>query len=235
MSLTKFIKNLQKRYEAIPAPGAIIYNATAAKILQKPERKIANDIVEKIGSGTLLDLGSGTGYLSIEIAKKAPSLQVYGVDLSKQMVKIARRHAAGIENVQFVMGNVAELPFEDDSIDFIVSTASFHHWKKPTNVFEGCYRVLKMGKEAWIYDACPDALKDGADAIKKEYGSLGYQFGIRIAELHGYTKGEYENEITDILDHTRFKNNYQMRLTDIWMKITLKSINRVDEQHSQNS
>jgi len=97
MSLTKFTRDVQKIYEAIPTPGAIIYNATAAKILRKPERKIVNDIVKKMGSGTILDLGSGTGYLSIEIAKRAPGLQVYGIDLSRQMVKIAGRHAKGVE------------------------------------------------------------------------------------------------------------------------------------------
>ncbi|MBU4314364.1 MAG: hypothetical protein KJ821_06210, partial [Actinobacteria bacterium] len=39
MSLTKFIRDVQKIHEAIPTPGAIFYNATAAKILRKPERK----------------------------------------------------------------------------------------------------------------------------------------------------------------------------------------------------
>jgi len=58
MSVTKFIRDAQKRYEAIPTPGAIIYNATVAKVLRKPETKIANDIIEKMGSGTILDLGS---------------------------------------------------------------------------------------------------------------------------------------------------------------------------------
>jgi len=55
MSLTKFIRDVQKIHEAIPTPGAIFYNATAAKILRKPERKIARDIVEKIGSGSIVD------------------------------------------------------------------------------------------------------------------------------------------------------------------------------------
>ncbi len=78
MSLTRFIKDALRRPEAIPTPGAIFYNATVAKVLRKPETKIANDIVAKMGNGTILDLGSGTGYLSIEIASKAPNLQVYG-------------------------------------------------------------------------------------------------------------------------------------------------------------
>ncbi len=71
MSLTKFIRDVQKIHEAIPGPAAIFYNATAAKILRKPERKIAEEIVEKMESGSIVDLGSGTGYLSIEIAKRA--------------------------------------------------------------------------------------------------------------------------------------------------------------------
>ena len=134
MCLTKFIRDIQRRYEAIPPPDAMFYNATVAKILRKRETKIANDIVEKVGSGTILDLGSGTGYLSIEIVKKAPSLQVYGIDLSRQMIKISRRHARGVENAQFELGNAADLPFADNSIDFIVSTGSLHHWKTPVRL-----------------------------------------------------------------------------------------------------
>ena len=222
MALTKFIKDIQKRYEAIPAPGAIFYNATAAKILRKPETKIANDIVEMMRSGTILDLGSGTGYLSIEIAKKALGLHVYGIDLSRQMIKIARRHARGVENAQFEFGNAVDLPFEDNSIDFIVSTGSLHHWRAPAKVFDECYRVLKIGKEAWIYDGCPDALEDQADRIRKEYGFLVRRIASKVAELHGFAREEYESEIKDILDQTEFKDSYQMELADVWMKITLK-------------
>jgi ubiquinone/menaquinone biosynthesis C-methylase UbiE len=222
MSLTKFIRDSQSRFEAIPAPGAVFYNVTAAKILRKPERKIVNDIVEKMQFGTILDLGSGPGYLSIEIAKRAVELKVYGLDLSRQMVKIARGHAKGVENVRFEFGNAVALPFKDNSVDFIVSTGSLHHWKKPTKVFDECNRVLKNGKEGWIYDPCPDALKNEGDKAKKRYGFSGYRVLIKITELHGFTKEEYESKIKAILDQTTFKDNYQMELTDIWMKITLK-------------
>src|SRR5512136_193010 len=105
MSLTRFIKDLLRKPESIPTPGAIFYNATVAKVLRKPETKIANDIVAKMRRGTVLDLGSGTGYLTVRIAGRAPSLRVYGIDLSRQMVRIARRHAEGIDNARFVFGN----------------------------------------------------------------------------------------------------------------------------------
>jgi len=224
MSLTRFIKDALRKPEAIPTPGAIFYNATVAKVLRKPETKIASYIAEKMGNGTILDLGSGTGYLSIGIAKRAPNLQVYGIDLGRQMVKIAIRHAKGVDNARFVFGNAAKLPFKDNSIDLVVSTGASHHWKTPRMVFDECYRVLKTGKEAWIYDGCPEVFSTRADRTKmsKRYGFLVGRLGHRISTLHGFTREEYQTVIKDMLGQTAFKGNYQMALTDIWMKITLK-------------
>ena len=221
MKLSKFIRDAQQIFEAIPGPAALVYDAVVTKILGKPERKIAKGIVENIKSGTILDIGSGTGYLSINIAKMVPNLQVFGIDLSRQMIKIARHHAKGVNNIEFKFANAAALPFEDDSIDFIISTGSLHHWKNPTNVFNECHRVLKQSKEAWIFDGCPDAVKEEATKIKKENGFLGYRISVKIAELHGFFKEEYDSKIRSILDQTKFKNSYKMELTDIWMKITL--------------
>jgi len=224
MSLTRFIKDLLRKPEKIPTPGAIFYNATVAKVLRKPETKIANDIVAKMGKGTILDLGSGTGYLSIEIAKRSTGLKVCGIDLSRQMVKIARRHAKGVDNARFVFGNAARLPFKDNSIDLVVSTGASHHWKMPRLVFEECYRILKPGQEAWIYDGCPEVFANPADRRKlnKEYGFLIGRLGYRVSVLHGFSREEYQTIIADLLGQTAFKGDYQMALTDIWMKITLK-------------
>jgi ubiquinone/menaquinone biosynthesis C-methylase UbiE len=224
MSLTRFIKDALRKPEAIPTPGAIFYNATVRKVLRKPETKIASCIAEKIGNGTVLDLGSGTGYLSIEIAKRAPGLQVYGVDLGKEMVKIARRHARGVDNARFVLGNAAKLPFKDNSVDLVVSTGASHHWKTPRLVFDECYRVLKPGREAWIYDGCPDVFSTAADRRKmsKKYGFFVGRLGRGVSTLHGFSWIEYQTVIKDILEQTAFKGSYQMALTDIWMKITLK-------------
>jgi len=223
MPLTRFIKDALRSPEAIPTPGAIFYNATVTKVLRKPEAKIAKDIAEKMRKGTILDLGSGTGYLSIEIAKRVPNMQVYGIDLSRQMIKIAKRHAKGVDNARFVFGNAARLPFKDNSIDLVVSTGASHHWKVPRIVFDECYRVLKIGREAWIYDGCPEVFENRADRKKfnEKYGFLISRLGHRVSMLHGFTRVEYETVIKDMLDQTTFKGSYQMVLTDIWMKITL--------------
>ncbi len=224
MALTRFIKDLLRKPESIPTLGAIFYNATVAKVLRKPEAKIADDIVGKVNGGTIVDLGSGPGFLSTEIARKSPDLQVCGIDLSRQMVKIARHRARGAANAQFVFGNVAALPFRDNSIDLVVSTGVFHHLKSAALVFGECYRVLKVGGEGWIYDGCPEVFKTPVDRKKlnQEYGFLVSHFGRTVSAIHGSTREEYQTNIGGMLEQTGFKGSYNMALTDIWMKITLK-------------
>jgi SAM-dependent methyltransferase len=226
MSLTKLIKELLRKPESIPAPGAIIYGATVTRVLRKPEVKIASDIVEKVKNGTILDLGSGPGFLSTEIARKSPGLQVCGIDLSRQMPRIARRRARGVGNVQFVFGNAARLPFKGNSIDLAVSTGVFHHVKSPRLVFEECYRVLKAGGEAWIYDGYPEVFRSPADRKKlgQQYGFLVGRLGSTVSAIHGFTGEEYETDIRGALEQTAFKGHYEMASSDIWMKITLRKL-----------
>lgn len=224
MALTKFIKDLLRKPEAIPTPGAIIYGTTVTRVLRKPEMKIASDIVQKVKDGTVLDIGSGPGFLSTEIARKSPELRVCGIDLSRRMPRIAGRRARGIGNVQFVFGNAARLPFKDDSIDLAVSTGVFHHLKSPRLVFEECYRVLRDGGEAWIYDGYPEVFRTPADRKKlgREYGFFVRHLGSTVSAIHGFTREEYETDIRSMLEQTGFKDSYDMAPTDIWMKITLR-------------
>ena len=60
-------------------------------------------------------------------------------------------------------------------------------------VFDECYRVLKPGREAWIYDGCPEVFKTRTDRRKmsKQYGFLVGRLGHRVSTLHGFTKEEY--------------------------------------------
>ena len=222
MSLTEFIRDLQKIPEEIPAPAAIIYNALPARLLKKPQKKLAQTITEQIKSGTIVDVGSGTGYLAIEIAKAAPSAKVWGIDLSKKMVEIARRHAGELSNVRFEHGNAMNLPFTENSIDFIVSTGSLHHWKHPVKIFDECFRVLKEGKEGWIFDGYSDFPKNQADNLISEHGFLHYKILSIALKFHGFSREEYRTKVKSILDQTKFKDSYKMELTDMLMKITVK-------------
>jgi ubiquinone/menaquinone biosynthesis C-methylase UbiE len=224
MFLTKFIREMQVKLEAIPSFGAIIYNAIIKRILGKSEIRIAQDIVQKINRGILIDVGSGVGFLSIEIARRAPNLNIYGIDLSKKMVEVASGNASNFNNVKFKLANAIDLPFESNSIDHIVSTGSFHHWKHPYKVFNECYRVLKDNREAWIYDGCSNPPHNEIIKLKRNYGLFRYLILTRVQNFHGFSWEEFNTKIKRLLERTKFKKNLQMVLTDGWMKLILKKV-----------
>ena len=96
-------------------------------MLNKQELEFVKEILQKIEEGVIVDIGSGSGFLSIEIAKNASNFKVYGINLSKKMVKIASAHTKDLKNIRFKHGNAEDLSFKDEFVDLIVSTGSFHH------------------------------------------------------------------------------------------------------------
>ena len=221
MSLTRLIRDAQSRFEVIPGPAARFYDLTVRKVMSRPERRIAEEVARKLDGGTVLDVGSGTGFLAIEIAERAPGARVVGIDLSREMVRIAGAHARGLDNVRFRLADAAELPFDESSMDFIVSTGSMHHWRRPVKVFNECFRVLKPGGTGWIYDPCPEALAEDPETARKRYGFLRRRLYSRIARLHGFTLEEFNTRIRTLLDESDCRDHYRMDLTDIWMRVTL--------------
>ena len=105
--------------------------------------------------GEAVDLGCGAGQLVIEMARKAPSLHITGIDLSEKMLADARQSAqrVGMEDrVDFRLGNVEEIPFPDQSLDLVISTASLHHWTDPLKVLNEIDRVLKPDGAFYVFD-----------------------------------------------------------------------------------
>ena len=105
--------------------------------------------------GLAVDLGCGPGLLAVQMARLAPALQVVGVDLSEEMLSRGTAHArrAGLSaRVSFRPGDVARIPFDDESVDLIVSTLSLHHWGEPVAVLDEMARVLRPGGSFLIFD-----------------------------------------------------------------------------------
>jgi len=105
--------------------------------------------------GEAVDLGCGAGQLVMEMARKAPGLHMTGIDLSQKMLADARQAAQrlGLEDrVDFRLGNVEQIPFPDQSLDLVISTASLHHWTDPMKVLNEVDRVLKPGGAYYVLD-----------------------------------------------------------------------------------
>jgi len=152
--------------ERIPWFAAHLYDAIAQTAIDSYYKEVAEQVIAHVSRGTLLDIGTGPGYLPISIAKRAQQITIVGIDSSEALVKIARTNAerAGFsDRIQFIVGDGNRLEFEDDSWDMVISTGSLHAWKHPVRVIDECHRVLKPGGEVWLLDPAqvitPEALK----------------------------------------------------------------------------
>ncbi len=161
--------------ESIPYPFSRLYAALAGtSLFQDFYRIVAKQVLEKIQAGRVLDIGTGPGRLPVLIANESPLLQVTGLDLSADMVKIATQEARrrGLKNVTFRQGSASELPFPDTEFDLVISTLSFHHWKQPEKALDEIYRVLREGGEAWIYDIPRKMDRTAWHYLTRSYGLL---------------------------------------------------------------
>ncbi|MBV9256910.1 MAG: class I SAM-dependent methyltransferase [Ktedonobacteraceae bacterium] len=133
-----------------------IYDVVIVRLTRRLYHRIIEDLT-RIGlvEGKVLDVGTGPGTLPRDIARNFPHLQVYGIDLSQDMIQLARQYAKHErleERVHFDTGNVAHLPYPDHSFDLVVSTLSMHHWYELEQPLQDIYRVLRPGGRLWIYD-----------------------------------------------------------------------------------
>lgn len=133
---------------------AVAYDRVAGRLMRRPFRRIAADLVRQLPPGAeLLDVGTGPGRLLVEVARRRPDVRVTGVDLAPDMVEIARGHLAEFgERATALVADVRELPFPDGAFDVIVSTLSLHHWADPAAGAVELARVRRPGGQIRIYD-----------------------------------------------------------------------------------
>jgi ubiquinone/menaquinone biosynthesis C-methylase UbiE len=151
--------------ERIPLPeepitdiDAVIQYDKGAKYYMMPEYKyfVWKILRRGIRGGRVLDIGTGSGLLAIELAKvKNSRFDIVALDISESMIRKARENArrAGVENkIRFLVSTAEAIPFADSSFDLVISYASLHHWLKPVTVFDEVARVTKEAGHSIIRD-----------------------------------------------------------------------------------
>lgn len=121
---------------------------------------------------TVLDLGSGGGIDVLLSARRVgPSGYVYGLDMTEEMLNLARANAAeaGAENVEFLFGYMEDIPLSDQSIDAVISNCVINLSADKQAVLQEIARVLRPGGRTGIYDIVAD--NGMTEAERLEHGS----------------------------------------------------------------
>ncbi|MBI5420525.1 MAG: arsenite methyltransferase [Deltaproteobacteria bacterium] len=160
---------------------------------------------------TVLDLGSGAGFDCFLAARQVgPRGKVVGVDMTPEMIEKARENArkGDIENVEFRLGEIENLPVADGSVDVILSNCVINLSPAKEKVFAEAFRALRPGGRAMISDIMlskelPEPIRSSIAAytgcvagavLKKEY--------LRLLETAGFREIRILEETTFSVDES---------------------------------
>lgn len=219
------VMRLQRRFKDLGIEGVAArwYDGNTRKHRIGEMKQYANEVVKHIRDGSsIIEIAAGPGYLSIELAKLG-GYKIIGLDISKEFVEIAWRNAkeAGV-NVEFRRGTVSQIPFQDNTFDFIICTAAFKNFKDPFKALDEMNRVLRPSGTALIIDMDKNASNQQIQNYIERTGAKGIdKFIMKAIFTHFLRNGAYtKDELISIISRTAF-DKYNVKQEGIGFYIYL--------------
>lgn len=133
------------------------------------EARDLNQIFDRIdfnSTDTVLDLGTGTGFLALHVAPLVG--EVIGIDINPQMLETAARNMKklGRRNVSLLQGAIEDMPIYGRKFDVIFSNLVLHHLSEPYNIFRPITRLMNRDSKFVIVDFKRHTNKKMADDMK---------------------------------------------------------------------
>ena len=127
-------------------------------------RFVAGALRQGVTQGCGLDLGTGPGYVAVEIARQRPDLKMVGLDLAAHMVEQASHREAGVGRNgcgMWLQGDGHQLPFGNGALDLVISSFALHHWDEPLRVLT---LWVGTGAAGWTAGRPSPAKRSGSTA-----------------------------------------------------------------------
>jgi len=171
-----------------PEISAKSFDDPARDAWQMPDRVIA---ALRLKQGQIIaDIGSGTGYFTIRLAKSPTKPKVYGSDIEPSMVTYLQQRAAKEETTNVVaVQAAADTPNLPELVDVVLIVDTYHHIGEREVYFRRLAASLRPGGRVVIIDFKPDSpegppkeFRFPPEKIKAEMSKAGY----KLAEQHGF-------------------------------------------------
>lgn len=135
----------------------------------------------------ILDLGTGSGYLSFPIAQKYPDISIIGLDIVEKALEVNRIKAKeeNIGNISFITYNGIDFPFANNEFDMVISRYALHHFPDIQKSISEVSRVIKPKGLLFISDPTPNV--NDTSRFVDEYMQLKKDGHIKF-----YTKDEWK-------------------------------------------
>ncbi|MBI4973947.1 methyltransferase domain-containing protein [Candidatus Roizmanbacteria bacterium] len=136
-------------------------------------------------NSSLLDVGCGSGILIQKLLSLNRNMKLYGLDITPKMVEVAKKKFKNNPNVEITQGSAINMPYENNSFDYVTCASSFHHHPDPLQSVKEMVRVLKPGGKLLILDMCIEGLlRKLLFKIENVYHNEGKVFRLTNREMY---------------------------------------------------
>ena len=140
-------------------------------------KSVAEALLRLMPPMVIADLGAGEGAFALLLAQRAK--KVIAVDTSAKMIEVAREQALrhGVENVEYRLGDMEDIPIDDASVDLVFFSQSLHHALHPARAIDEAFRILSPGGRIVILDLIKHRFEEARELYADEW------LGFSEAEL----------------------------------------------------